>query len=83
MPPVIDKEKCLSCGQCADACPSDVFYGSRNGEIPKITYADECWHCDACVAACPLEGAIRLRIALPLMVLYQDKGKESTPGESS
>ena len=75
MPPVINKEQCLLCGQCADACPSDVFYRSVTGEIPQITYPDECWHCNACVVACPHEGAIRLRIALPLMVLYQDKAK--------
>jgi adenylylsulfate reductase, subunit B len=73
MPPVINKEKCKCCGKCVDACPSDVFYGSGKGEVPAIIYKDECWHCNACVVACPHEGAIKLRIPLPLMVLYQDK----------
>jgi NAD-dependent dihydropyrimidine dehydrogenase PreA subunit len=73
MPPVINKEKCKRCGFCADACPSDVFYGSDTGEFPVITYKDECWHCNACVEACPHEGAIKLRIPLPLMVLYQER----------
>jgi adenylylsulfate reductase, subunit B len=75
MPPVINKEKCGLCAKCAEVCPSDVFYHSAKGKIPQVTYPDECWHCNACVVACPHEGAIRLRIALPLMVLYHDKGK--------
>ena len=75
MPPVINKEKCRLCAKCAEACPSDVFFNSVKGEIPQVTYPDECWHCNACVVACPHEGAIRLRIALPLMVLYQDRAK--------
>ena len=30
MPPIIDKEKCSCCGECADICPQDVFFGSEN-----------------------------------------------------
>ena len=73
MPPVINRDHCKRCGKCADGCPSDVFYGSAKGEIPVVTYKDECWHCNACVEACPHEGAIKLRIPLPLMVLYQER----------
>ena len=73
MPPVINKDICEHCGMCADACPSDVFYGSGKDEFPVVTYKDECWHCNACVEACPHEGAIKLRIPLPLMVMYQEK----------
>ena len=25
MPPVIDKDKCIRCGTCADICPLEVF----------------------------------------------------------
>jgi adenylylsulfate reductase, subunit B len=41
-----------------------------NSDIPAITYPEECWHCNACVLECP-ENAVRLRIPLPAMVLYQ------------
>lgn len=73
MPPVINDEICKKCGLCADACQSDVFYGSETGEIPNVAYPDECWHCNACVQVCPAEGAVSLRIPLPMMVLYHER----------
>ena len=71
MPPVINEDKCTSCGKCVDICSEDVFFGSKKGEIPVVPYAEECWHCNACVLDCPVEGAIRLRISLPAMVCYK------------
>jgi adenylylsulfate reductase subunit B len=70
MPPVIDPEKCKCCGTCASVCSEDVFFGSKKGETPKVTYAEECWHCNACVLDCP-EDAIRLRIPLPMIMAYR------------
>lgn len=70
MPPVIDYEKCTQCGQCADVCQMDVFFGSKDGEIPVVTYPEECWHCSACVLECPT-AAVKLRIPLPMMVGYK------------
>ena len=71
MPPVIDPNKCKVCGKCADICSEDVFFGSRKGEVPIVRYPEECWHCNACVLDCPVEGAIRLRIPLPLMICFK------------
>ena len=71
MPPLIDKYKCTACGICVDVCPQDVYFGSKEGEVPDVTYPEECWHCDACVLECPVEGAVRLRIPLPAMILYR------------
>ena len=71
MPPIINKEKCLACGQCADVCPMDVFFGSADNEIPVVSYPEECWHCNACILDCPVDGAIRLRIPLPLSICYK------------
>lgn len=71
MPPVIDKEKCTKCGQCVDVCPSDVFFGSKKREVPRITYPEECNHESACVLSCPIKGAIRLRIPLGMMVVHK------------
>lgn len=70
MPPVIDESKCTSCGTCVDVCPEDVFFGSREGETPVVSYPKECWYCNSCVLDCDM-GAIKLRIPLPLSIMYK------------
>lgn len=72
MPPIIDDGKCIRCGVCADHCMMDVFYGSIESEVPKVAYPEECVHCSCCVDDCPVEGAIKLRVPLPLMVVYRE-----------
>lgn len=76
MPPVIDENKCKCCGLCADVCPEDVFFSSKKKEVPTVKYPDECWHCNSCVYECPVPGAIKLRIPLPMMVLYKEADGE-------
>ncbi len=71
MPPIIDESKCLACGVCADVCPQDVFFGSEKKKVPVISYPEECWHCNACVLDCPAQGAIRLRVPLPMLLCYK------------
>jgi adenylylsulfate reductase subunit B len=72
MPPVIDRDKCVGCGNCVDICQMDVFFGSKVKHVPNIRYPEECWHCNACVLACPEEGAIQVRLALPASVFYKE-----------
>jgi adenylylsulfate reductase subunit B len=71
MPPLINEEKCIACGKCADICPQDVFFGSEKKKKPVISYPEECWHCNACVLDCPAEGAIKVRIPLPMQICYK------------
>lgn len=71
MPPVIKKEICVRCGKCVEICTEDVFFGSVKKKMPIVAYPEECWHCKACVEVCPKEGAIVLRIPLPMMVCYK------------
>jgi len=73
MPPVIDKNKCIACGTCADVCPQDVFWGSEKKKTPVISYPEECWHCNSCVLDCPVAGAIRLRIPFPMFISYSEQ----------
>jgi len=60
----IDKERCLGCGVCADACPYTARYVNEEGEEPK---ADKCTFCmervvlgeqPACVQTCLADARI-------------------------
>ncbi len=73
MPPIIDANKCNRCGICANICPEDVFFGSKPGEVPIVTYPDECTYFNCCVHECPVEGAIRIRVPLPMMLLCKEE----------
>lgn len=48
---VKNKEKCVSCGKCSNACPMciDVAKQVRNGEIKSC----ECIQCGVCIDHCP------------------------------
>ena len=72
MPPVIDKEKCVNCGLCAQICCMDVIKKSEDttGEV-YVRYPNECWHCRACAIDCP-KGAITMRYPLSHMMFYID-----------
>ena len=70
MPPVIDETRCTGCGICVDICAEDVFFGSEEGKIPVVAYPDFCAHFNCCEYECP-EGAIKVRIPLPQMLLYK------------
>lgn len=74
MPPIIEESKCSHCGLCVDVCTEDVFFGSKNKQVPQVTYPHECVYCNACVEECPVQGAIRLRLPLPMMLMYKPAG---------
>ncbi len=60
-PITFNKEKCIGCNSCANACPIDVLIPSENkGEHPIVMYPGECIYCGACCMECPVEGAIHL-----------------------
>ena len=63
MPPVIDIEKCIQCGNCMDVCPVDVYYGSEIGGTPVVTYGEDCYFCASCILECSSD-AILLRFPL-------------------
>ncbi len=72
MPPVIISENCNKCFKCVEICSEDVFYGSKKGEVPTVTYPKECVHFNGCVSVCPVPGAIKLRIPLPMQLVYKE-----------
>ena len=78
MPPIIDKEKCIECGTCAQICPLDVIRFTKDvsgNKIVVVKYPSECWHCRACVKDCP-RGAISLRYPLSHMMFTMELSDE-------
>lgn len=55
MAAVVDKDTCVACGSCADACPC----GAITIEDFAVVDADSCAGCGSCVDACPC-GAIKV-----------------------
>ena len=75
MPPIINEEKCRSCGTCVNVCAEDVFFGSKgfgklDGEIPIVSHPEVCYHCYLCVLECTSD-AIRLMTPMAMTVPYK------------
>ena len=72
MPPVIDKEKCIKCGTCAQICCMDVIKKTETEPVEIVVrYPNECWHCRACAIDCPVD-AITMRYPLSHMMFIAD-----------
>ncbi|MHB8808658.1 MAG: ATP-binding protein [Desulfobulbaceae bacterium] len=50
----IDREKCTDCGECLDACPSEI-YERISGRI-EVAHPEECHGCHTCESVCPHEA---------------------------
>ena len=53
--PVIDKEKCKSCGLCIRSCPQEAIFPDDNKKA--AINMDKCIGCGQCIAVCPYEAA--------------------------
>jgi len=52
----IDREKCVGCGKCVEACPGNLIKKGSDG-IAGIRHERDCWGCASCIKECRF-GAI-------------------------
>jgi ferredoxin len=53
MPYIIIIDECISCGECAEECPSEAIEGSGSRYVID---QDKCTECGTCVEICPQEA---------------------------
>lgn len=53
----IQKEKCIGCGQCTEACPGNLIKRDSDGKA-EIRHIRDCWGCTSCVKECPVNAIL-------------------------
>lgn len=49
---LINYEKCIGCGICAEVCKTAKVYKLVDGKASAV-FKEKCWECGQCIAACP------------------------------
>ena len=52
----IDKEKCIGCKKCINACLMDVIRWDEAEKKPVIAYPIDCYCCYHCEIGCPVKA---------------------------
>ena len=58
----LNRDKCVSCGECAKACPLQSL--EMKDDFPQLKQDAECILCSTCADTCP-QGAIELTMDRP------------------
>lgn len=49
----VDEKACVSCGLCADVCPTQVLSFNAERDLPEVKEPRECFGCLSCSEICP------------------------------
>ena len=52
---MIDSEKCIGCGRCAEVCPGNLIVMDNKA---YMKYPKDCWGCTSCIKECSA-GAVK------------------------
>lgn len=52
---ILSESKCISCNQCVNVCPTNVFDRVEDG-IPRIARQSDCQTCFMCELYCPVDA---------------------------
>lgn len=52
---IVSSARCIGCGRCVLACPTDVFDAGPAG-VPVVARQDDCQTCYLCEVYCPADA---------------------------
>lgn len=59
---LVDENKCIGCGKCAEVCPKGPriwkFEGMEKNKKAVVVDASFCLYCGMCVTICPTEAIV-------------------------
>jgi NAD-dependent dihydropyrimidine dehydrogenase PreA subunit len=79
---IIDRERCIGCGECIDICPQSrdteyPVYEREDDGSPRVVNADSCIRCLSCEINCRA-SAVRINIArlrMPTTYIVDERAK--------
>lgn len=77
----IQKNNCVGCGRCIEACPGNLIKKDADGKA-EIRHVRDCWGCTSCIKECKV-NAIQFFLGADMggrgsVLKYSEKGEIST-----